>query len=141
MAGKRLPKDIDLTQKINPADGFFSSSGIAAEEPARSVRGKITAPEKAGVNPLNKNVGGRPRKKGLKNEQFTLTMDPELYEKLRMIAKDQTGGNVSALIDSAVKTYCKVNDIDLKDIEVDPADLEVYRIKQEKKRSKKKTNL
>lgn len=138
MAGKRLPKDIDLTQKINPADGFFSSSGIADEEPARSVRGKITVPEKAGVNPLNKNVGGRPRKEGLKNEQFTLTMNPELYEKLRMIAKEQTGGNVSALIDSAVKTYCKVNDIDLKEIEVNPADLEIYRIKQEKKRSKKK---
>lgn len=138
MAGKRLPKDIDLTQKINPADGFFSSSGIADEEPARSVRGKITVSEKAGVNPLNKNVGGRPRKEGLKNEQFTLTMNPELYEKLRMIAKEQTGGNVSALIDSAVKTYCKVNDIDLKEIEVNPADLEIYRIKQEKKRSKKK---
>lgn len=138
MAGKRLPKDIDLTQKINPADGFFSSSGIADGEPERSVRGKMTVPEKTGVSPLNKNVGGRPRKKGLKNEQFTLTMDPELYEKLRMIAKDQTGGNVSALIDSAVKTYCKVNDIDLKEIEVDPANLEIYRIKQEKKRNKKK---
>lgn len=138
MAGKRLPKDIDLTQKINPADGFFSSSGIAKEEPARSVKEKITVSEKAGVNPLNKNVGGRPRKEGLKNEQFTLTMNPELYEKLRIIAREHTGGNVSALIDSAVKTYCKVNDIDLKEIEVDPADLEIYRIKQEKKRSKKK---
>lgn len=138
MAGKRLPKDIDLTQKINPADGFFSSSGMPKKEPAGPVSGKITMHEKTEVNPLNRNVGGRPRKEGLKNEQFTLTMDPELYEKLRMIAKEHTGGNVSALIDSAVKTYCKVNDIDLKEIQIDPADLEIYRIKQEKKRNKRK---
>lgn len=138
MAGKRLPKDIDLTQKINPADGFFSSSEMAKEETAGPVRGKIIVPEKTEASSFNKNVGGRPRKDGLKNEQFTLTMDPELYEKLRIIAKEQTGGNVSALIDLAVKTYCKVNDIALKKIEVNPADLEFYRIKQEKKRNKKR---
>ena len=40
--------------------------------------------------------------------------------------------NVSALIDAAVKTYCKVNNIDLKEIEVDPADLESYRNKTRK---------
>ncbi len=134
MAGKKLPKDIDLTKKINPADGFFSSSGVAEEKPGEQVREKILESGR----PLNKNTGGRPRKKGLKNEQFTLTMNPELYEKLRMIAKEWTSGNVSALIDASVKTYCKVNNINLKEIEVDPADLEIYRIKQEKKRKKKK---
>lgn len=48
-------------------------------------------------------------------------MNPELYEKLRIIVKEWT--NVSALIDALLKTYCKVNNIDLKEIEVDLSDL------------------
>lgn len=138
MAGKRLPKDIDLTKKINPADGFFSQSAYSEGKAADSENEKITAPVESKVVPANKNTGGRPRKKGLKNEQFTLTMNPELYEKLRIVAKEQTYGNISALIDVAVRTYCRVNDINLTKIEVDPADLEVYRKKQEIKRNKKK---
>lgn len=57
----------------------------------------------------------------MKNEQFILIINPELYEKLRIIVKEWT--NVSALIDALLKTYCKVNNIDLKEIEVDLSDL------------------
>lgn len=138
MAGKRLPKDIDLTAKINPADGFFSQSVPEKEKNTDSENVKKAAPIEPRVVPPNKNLGGRPRKEGLKNEQFTLTMNPELYEKLRIIAKERTYGNISALIDLSVKAYCGVNNINLAEIEVDPADLEVYRKKQEMKRNKKK---
>ena len=48
--------------------------------------------------------------------------------------------NVSALIDVAVKTYCKVNNKELKEIEVDPADLESYRNKTRKIRKNKSYN-
>lgn len=138
MAAKKLPKDIDLTEKINPADGFFSQS-IAPKEKRRDLGNeKINMSADSKEYVTNRSPGGRPRKEGLKNEQFTLTMDPELYEKLRIIAKDQTYGNVSALINMAVRTYCRVNSIDLTEIKVDPADLEVYKKKQEKKRNRKK---
>lgn len=89
-------------------------------------------------NSKAKNLGGRPKKDGLKNEQFTLTMHPELYEKLRIIAKEYTRGNFSALIDDAVKVYCSENGIDLSKIEVDPNTLDIYRQKQEKKAKRKK---
>lgn len=89
-------------------------------------------------NPKAKNLGGRPKKDGLKNEQFTLTMHPELYEKLRIIAKEYTRGNFSALIDDAVKVYCSKNGINLTEIEVDPNTLDIYRQKQEKKAKRKK---
>lgn len=77
-------------------------------------------------------------KKGLKNEQFSLTMNPELYEKLRIVAQEQTGGNFSALVDIAIKSYCDENKIKLDKIKVDPGILEAYRVKQDKKKSKNK---
>lgn len=138
MAGKKLPKDIDLTKKINPADGFFSHPASAEEKPADMEKEEINAPAESEDAPPIKNVGGRPPKKGLKNEQFTLTMHPGLYEKLRIIAQEQTGGNFSALIEAAVKTYCNENKIDLDKIKVDPAVLKAYQKKQNKKRNKKK---
>ena len=85
-----------------------------------------------------KNSGGRPKKDGLKNEQFTLTMNPETYEKLKIIAYDYTRGNFSALIDEAIKVYCKEKNIDLSKIEIDDSKLDIYRKRQEKKASKKK---
>lgn len=94
-----------------------------------------TAGTQSNVN-KNKNLGGRPHKKGLKNEQFSLTMNPELYEKLRIVAQERTNGNFSALIDICVKAYCDANKIKLDKIKVDPAILEAYRIKQDKKRGK-----
>ena len=148
---KKLPKNADL------AAGFFSST-----ENNDSVE-TITAPAPTTEHPAvedtqelppaeekkeptktepeetteTKNLGGRPKKDGLKNEQFTLTMNPETYEKLRIVADEQTRGNFSALIDNAIKAYCKTNEIDLAAIEVEPQILEMYRQKQAKKSKKR----
>ncbi len=144
MAGKKLPKNIDF------AAGFFSRSTSNAQEETGGE--KITAPvpvptEKpseeevktdAKIEVPQKNLGGRPKKDGLKNEQFTLTMNPEIYEKLKIIADEHTRGNFSALIDEAIKVYCIKNNIDLAEIEVPESRLEIYRKKQEKKANKKK---
>lgn len=117
MAQKKLDENkMNLKNKssTNTADGYYPENSKA------------------------KNLGGRPKKDGLKNEQFTLTMHPELYEKLRIIAKEYTRGNFSALIDDAVKVYCSENGINLTEIEVDPNTLDIYRQKQEKKAKRKK---
>lgn len=137
MAGKKLPKNVDF------AAGFFSKSASDSE---KVVSEKIIAPALASTqgslgdkpNEPTKNLGGRPKKEGLKNEQFTLTMNPETYEKLRIIACNHTRGNFSALIDDAIKTYCKENNINMADIKVPEDILEAYRIKQEKRSKKKK---
>lgn len=135
---KKLPKNLDL------AAGFFSKPAPAdkASEEAVVIE-KITAPatvkeateKEAPAKP--KNLGGRPKKDGLKNEQFTLTMNPETYEKLRIIAEDRTRGNFSALIDDAIKSYCRETGINLADVKVDEYILKMYRTKQAKKSKKK----
>lgn len=137
MAGKKLPKDVDF------AAGFFSNS-VSADNSAETITEKITAPAAITENPTvkketnkTKNLGGRPKKDGLKNEQFTLTMNPETYEKLRIVAEEHTRGNFSGLIDEAIKALCRERDIDLAAIKVDPQILEMYRQKQSKKSKKK----
>lgn len=136
MAGKKLPKDVDF------AAGFFSQPASQTDEP-KVINEKITAPAEKTTStekkrtPAKKNAGGRPIKQGLKNEQFSLTMNPETYEKLRIIASDRCGGNFSRLIDNAITVYCKENNINLSDIEVPTEILETYKERQEKKRSKK----
>lgn len=137
MASKKLPKDVDF------AAGFFSHPATSDKEEQQVVE-KITAPaaksmeESTSSNSQNKrkNLGGRPKKEGLKNVQFTLTMNPETYEKLRIVADEFTSGNVSALMDQAFKSFCNEQKIDLNEIEIDPEILENYRRKQEKKRLK-----
>lgn len=136
MAKRKLPKDVDLTRNINPADGFFSNP-MSNQKDQQNILDKKA--DTAGVQSnvkKNKNLGGRPHKKGLKNEQFSLTMNPELYEKLRIVAQERTDGNFSALIDISIKAYCDANKIKLDKIKVDPAILEAYKIKQDKKRGK-----
>ena len=142
MAGKKLPKNVDF------AAGFFSTP--ASDEPEAATTEKITAPaqvttektskkdDKPEITEPTKNLGGRPKKDGLKNEQFTLTMNPETYEKLKIVAGNLTRGNFSALIDDAIKVYCKEININLAEIEVDPQIIELYRKKQEKRANKKK---
>lgn len=138
MAKRKLPKDVDLTRKINPADGFFSNSVSDQKNQENMLEEKADTDGKSENEKQNKNLGGRPPKKGLKNVQFSLTMNPELYEKLRIVAQEQTGGNFSALIDIAIKTYCNENKIRLDKIKVDSAVLEAYRTKQDKKRNRNK---
>ena len=143
MAGKRLPKNVDLASNVDVAARFFSNTTPAETEPdkkeapatpkqekEKSTTNKSTAKEK-------KNLGGRPKKDGLKNEQFTLTMHPEMYEKLRIIAEEYTRGNFSGLIDEAIKSYCREHSIDLSTIQVSPDILDMYKQKQEKKTKKK----
>lgn len=133
---KKLPKNPDL------AAGFFSTPTPVDDTSEEVVIvEKITAPatvitEKA-ESSVQKNLGGRPKKDGLKNEQFTLTMNPETYEKLRIVADERTRGNFSALIDDAIKAYCKETNISLADIKVEESILEMYRAKQAKKSKKK----
>lgn len=131
MAGKKLPKDVDF------AAGFFSVTPSA--DNSEGVTEKITAPAPTTKIPKTKrkNLGGRPKKDGLKNQQFTLTMNPEIYEKLKIISHEYTRGNFSALIDAAINSYCRENNINLAEIEVDPKILEIYKQKQEKKSKKK----
>ena len=138
MAKRKLPKDVDLTRKINPADGFFSNPVSGQKDQENTSEEKTDTDGKQGDAEKNKNLGGRPPKKGLKNEQFSLTMNPELYEKLRIVAQKQTGGNFSAFVDISIKSYCEANKIKLDKIKVDPAVLEAYRIKQDKKRGRNK---
>ena len=138
MAKRKLPKDVDLTRKINPADGFFSTPVSDKKDQENKTEEKTDIIGKTEDKKKTKNLGGRPPKKGLKNEQFSLTMNPELYEKLRIVSKEQTGGNFSALIDLAIKTYCDINKIKLDKIKVDSEILKAYKIKQDKKKNRNK---
>ena len=136
MSRNKFPKDTDL------AAGFFSAP--ATTEMEQEVKEKVTAPQEnkkpsstKSTENEKKNLGGRPRKVGLKNAQFTLTMNPETYEKLRIIAAEYTRGNFSELIDKAIESFCREYKIDLSAIEVAPEILDIYRKKQEKKNNKK----
>lgn len=134
MAGKKLPKNFDI------AAGFFSdqdSSQVSAPEAEPKLTTNSSEMSYKADVIFQKNLGGRPRKDGLKNEQFTLTMNPEMYEKLRIIASEHTRGNFSGLIDEAIKSYCREHDIDLASIIVASDVLDMYRKKQEKKSKKK----
>lgn len=135
MAGKKFRKDTDI------AADFFSNPPIGTNEEEIASE-EIIIPKQNTVKktpePSKKNLGGRPKKEGLKNEQFTLTMHPLMYEKLKLIATDYTRGNFSALIDDAIKAYCREMHIDLTSIEVEESKLDTYRKKQEKKAKKKK---
>lgn len=132
MAGKKFPKDVDF------AAGFFSVSPSGESSSKITPPEKITAPSATKTTATEqKNLGGRPKKEGLKNEQFTLTMHPEMYEKLRIISKQYTNGNFSALINAAVTSFCAENKINLADVKVDPKILNTYKVKQEKKAKKK----
>jgi hypothetical protein len=97
---------------------------------------KIVVPE-AEIKEKSKNLGGRPKKSGLKNEQFSLTMNPEMYEKLKIIAAEYTRGNFSGLIDEALKSFCKEKKINLAEINVSSEILDTYKQKQERKSKKK----
>lgn len=142
MAAKKLPKNVDLANSVDVAAGFFSSPSSA--DIKTDKKEKITAPTPDTKEPSadikatkkKKNLGGRPKKDGLKNEQFTLTMNPEMYEKLRIIADEHTRGNFSGLIDQAIKSFCRENHIDLSAIQVKPEILEMYKKKQDKRNRK-----
>lgn len=139
---KKLPKDVDLAGNVEVAAGFFTDTPPAKtktdkkEKPAEPQDAETPTANKTATKE-KKNLGGRPKKDGLKNEQFTLTMHPEMYEKLRILAEEHTRGNFSGLIDEAIKSFCREHDIDLSAVQVAPEILDMYKKKQEKKSKKK----
>jgi hypothetical protein len=135
MGRKKLPKNID-----DIAAGFFSINEPPEDGAEEIVNETITAPaaETATEAPA-KHGGGRPKKTGLRRQQFSLTMNPVMYEKLKIIADDRAGGNFAALIDAAVKSYCKTENIDIDEIAVDPEIIEYYENKQNSPKPKTKT--
>ena len=146
MAGKKLPRNIDLASNVDVAMGFFSNPTLTSSESEAepNKKEKITAQQEKENSSKTKvtsnekmNLGGRPKKEGLKNRQFTLTMNPEIYEKLRIIAEKYTRGNFSGLIDEAIKSFCKEHSIDLSTVQVAPEILDMYKRKQEKKSEEK----
>lgn len=147
MAGKKLPKNVDLASNSNVevAAGFFSDTSPAEPKAETNKKDPSATPQPKAEKPTanktatkeKKNLGGRPKKDGLKNEQFTLTMHPEMYEKLRILAEEHTRGNFSGLIDEAIKSFCREHDIDLSAVQVAPEILDMYKTKQEKKSKKK----
>lgn len=134
MAGKSLPKDANLNLGVKKNAQPENTETVVSGNTGDSNQTTAEKPQKK----HKKNLGGRPKKEGLKNEQFTLTMHPEMYEKLKLIAADYTRGNFSALIDDAIKAYCREMHIDLNSIKVEESKLDTYRKKQEKKAKKKK---
>lgn len=145
MARKKLPKNVDLASNVEVAAGFFTDTP-PAESKAETDKKEQSAtpqpePQKLTTNKTatkeKKNLGGRPKKDGLKNEQFTLTMHPEMYEKLRILAEEHTRGNFSGLIDEAIKSFCREHDIDLSAVQIAPEILDMYKKRQEKKNKKK----
>lgn len=82
------------------AAGFFSSETIkkTAVEPEDTT--KMDAPSEP-ISPKNK--GGRPRKAN-KKEQYTLTMDPLLYNKIRNEAAKEMK-SISQFITDVMNTY------------------------------------
>ena len=77
---------------------------------------------------------GRPKKEALKNKNFSITMNPILYERIRIIAQKYTRGNISALIETAINEYCKLNKINLDEIQVKPEVLEEYKKTQKNRK-------
>ena len=64
MAKRKLPKDVDLTRKINPADGFFSTPVSDKKDQENKTEEKTDIIGKTEDKKKSKNLGGRPPKKG-----------------------------------------------------------------------------
>lgn len=132
-SNKRISKDFDL------AAGFFSdvqTSPLELVEDSREVIKTNQVNKASIVEKPKKYSGGRPKKEGLRNEQFTLTLHPEVYEKIKILATDFTGGNFSRLVTDAIKVYCDKVEVDFDSIQVDPEILQRYIDRQEKKYKK-----
>lgn len=128
MSSKRISKDFDL------AAGFFTA--IPEEDPQDLTVEKESGEVFEKVNVISKAIkhpGGRPKKEGLKNEQFSVTLNPETYEKIKILANEYSDGNFSRLIVDAIDVFCKKKDIDLSQIIVDPEILSAYLEKQNRR--------
>lgn len=141
MARKKIQKDTDF------ASGFFSNPN--SSEPSERIIAPITSLSESNSNiqdvpsssdsavpgqPLKKHPGGRPKKEGLKNIQVSLTISPELYEKLRIISKQYAESNFSRLMIEAAKFFCQEHSINLDDIVVPDTILDLRKEQQQKKK-------
>lgn len=140
MARKKIQKDTDF------ASGFFSNPN--SSEPSERITAPITSLSESNSNiqdvpsrsdsavpdqPLKKHPGGRPKKEGLKNIQVSLTIPPELYEKLRIVSEQYTDSNFSRFVIECVKFFCRENEINLDDIVIPDAILGLRKEQQKKK--------
>lgn len=131
----------DMTTNENTETKKSSNNTKKTTTKKQPTKKQATKKDASTNNPeQNKSKGGRPPKSGLKNVQFSLTMNPILYEKLRVVADERCRGNFSQLIDEAIHFYCRENDINLKDITIDEAIIDNYLTKQKLKQSKQKSN-
>lgn len=129
-SNKRISKDFDL------AAGFFSdvqTSPLELVEDSREVIKTNQVNKASIVEKPKKYSGGRPKKEGLRNEQFTLTLHPEVYEKIKILATDFTGGNFSRLVIDAIQAYCEKVEVDFDNLQVDQEILQRYMERQDKK--------
>lgn len=126
-----------LEKVTPPAERFWSN-----DEPETTKEVKASNPPKKvstnhpSADTIKKRGVGRPKKTGLKNECFSITLNPEFYEKLRVVAGEEFDQNISKLIVAACKSYCSEIGYNLRDIDVPKDTLDAYFEKQ-KKRLKK----
>ena len=60
MAKRKLPKDVDLTRKINPADGFFSTPVSDKKDQENKTEENIVSQGDSTVPDNGKKEGGKP---------------------------------------------------------------------------------
>lgn len=126
MAGRKLPKNLDL------AAGFFSET--MAESTAPPSKPSSNVNHEISEHTHKKHPGGRPKKDGLKSSQFSVTLNPLSYERMKSASDLLTGGNFSSLVYISVREYCKTHEIDLESIDIDPEIVKTYYDRQAKKK-------
>ena len=136
MARKKIQKDTDF------ASGFFSNPN--STEPSEKIAApdtSISSETDSNISnsdpdvqvPVKKHPGGRPKKEGLKNIQVSLTIPPELYEKLRIVSEQYTDSNFSRFVIECVKFFCRENEINLDNIVIPDSILGLRKEQQKKK--------
>jgi hypothetical protein len=94
-----------LSINVPPAAGFFSPETIKkAEEAEKNTSSAITSPPQP---TKAKNKGGRPKSE-VKKKQYTLTMDPALYDALKKKAKEKNK-SFSSLVNDVMIDYLNKN--------------------------------
>lgn len=113
-------KEKDLAPAGDIALGFFSTPIIEENDP------ETDAPQPNA--PQMQRSKRRPRNNAeYKSARFSISMDPFLYERTRIIAGDICRGNVSTLIDIALKYYYEQHDINLDEIDVTDTVKKLYK--------------
>lgn len=99
-----------LTIDVNKGalgSGFFSNSSSAQQDAAAIPESEIKSVHSQSEQPKKKNKGGRPRKEK-KKAQYSLTMDPDLYQTIRAKAEEKHT-SFSQLVTDCMLEYLKNN--------------------------------